>query len=217
MSESCTERRAALIAALISIPAAVLIAMAVHYFVAAPQPSPPPRPAAPVMPFGGKRMAPPSGMQAEQEDVTPVYEKRVQLADMILKYGQQQVKAGKLAETDLIPLEVNCRLAEGALYRHVNKIRTRGVSLSDTAVKYDGAVRLVKNLKKRYETGKETLISVCRKTDTMLELEIQLKSNRNFNNEVWQKSYDAYRKAPNAQNYQSMIEAEREFPSYRRF
>ena len=115
MSESCTERRAALIAALISIPAAVLIAMAVHYFVAAPQPSPPPRPAAPVMPFGGKRMAPPSGMQAEQEDVTPVYEKRVQLADMILKYGQQQVKAGKLAETDLIPLEVNCRLAEGAL------------------------------------------------------------------------------------------------------
>ena len=217
MSESCTERRAALIAALISIPAAVLIAMAVHYFVAAPQPSPPPRPAAPVMPFGGKRMAPPSGMQAEQEDVTPVYEKRVQLADMILKYGQQQVKAGKLAETDLIPLEVNCRLAEGALYRHVNKIRTRGVSLSDTAVKYDGAVRLVKNLKKRYETGKETLISVCRKTDTMLELEIQLKSNRNFNNEVWQKSYDAYRKAPNAQNYQSMIEAEREFPSFRRF
>ena len=217
MNGSCTERRAALIAALISIPAAVLIAMAVHHFVAAPQPVPPPRPAAaPGMP-GGKRMAPPSGMQAEQEDVTPVYEKRVQLAETILKYGQQQAKAGKLAETDLIPLEVNCRLAEGALFRHVNKIRTRGVSLSDTAVKYDGSVRLVKNLKKRYEAGKESLISVCRKTDTMLELEIQLKSNRNFNNEAWQKSYDAYRKAPNAQNYQSMIEAEREFPSFRRF
>ena len=97
MNGSCTERRAALIAALISIPAAVLIAMAVHHFVAAPQPVPPPRPAAaPGMP-GGKRMAPPSGMQTEQKDVTPVYEKRVQLAEMILKYGQSVIESSNIS------------------------------------------------------------------------------------------------------------------------
>ncbi|MBQ8753919.1 MAG: hypothetical protein IJZ19_02705 [Lentisphaeria bacterium] len=218
MRENCSERRAALIAALIAIPAAILIAMLVHYFVAVPAavPAPSSHGKMPMKPMGGRPMGEPAKM-AEREDLTPVYAKRVELADIILKYGQQQFKAGKLSFGDLIPLEVNCRLAEGALYRYSNNIRTRGVSLSDTAVKYDGACRLVKELKARYEAGKESLLSVSRKTDAMLELEVQLKSNRNFRNEAWQKCYEAYCKTPDAKNYKAMLEAEREFPSFRRF
>ena len=218
MRENCSERRAALIAALIAIPAAILIAMLVHYFVAVPAavPAPSSHGKMPMKPMGGRPMVDPAKM-AEREDLTPVYAKRVELADIILKYGQQQFKEGALAAFDLIPLEVNCRLAEGALFRYTNKIRTRGVSLSDIAVKYDGACRQVKNLKKQYEAGGVSLIAVSKITDNMLELEIQLKSNRNFRNEAWQKCYEAYCKMPDAKNYKAMLEAEREFPSFRRF
>ena len=220
MNGNCTERRAALIAALIAIPAAILISMLVHFFAGTPV-APVSAKKAPALPpqmggmKGGPRMGAP--MMGEREDLTPIYKKRAELAEVILKYGQQQFKEGKLAAFDLIPLEVNCRLAEGALFRYTNKIRTRGVSLSDIAVKYDGACRQVKDLKKQYEAGKVSLIAVSKITDNMLELEIQLKSNRNYQNEAWQSCYDAYRRKPDAKNYLAMLEAERDFPAFRRF
>ena len=218
MDSCCNERRAALIAALIAIPAAILIAMLVHHFVPVPMKTPagnstPARP-----PMGGGFAAPMNpGQMTEPEDLTPVYEKRVQLAATIYQYAAELQKKGSFSAEDMIPLEVNCRLAEGALYRYVNKVRTRGVSLSDTAVRYDGAVRVVSSLKKQYEAGKETLASVAEKTDLMLELEIQLVGNRNFNDEKWQDAYQDYRETPNAENYQKMLEAEKEIQPFRRF
>ena len=221
MENSCSERRAALIAVLIAVPSSVLIGMLIHYFV--PIPSEPiseffnfsgkpagivpgtPAAAAPQM----QRRAPRQGVRPEAgKELSELYQKRVKLAKERLAFAENEFKTGIVSREKVQEIAMLHRLAEGDLFRHENGIRRWGNSVSDLAVKYVFAKAAEDEAEKQFETGKVSRAQVLEKKMAKLDLELQLKSHRFFSNEEWQAAYREYLKAPDEKTYQGMLAAE---------
>lgn len=203
-----TEKRTALIAALIAVPAAFLIGMLIHYFVPVPEGSlfscqtNPQENANPRMQRGQRAGA----SKAAAQDLTALYKKKISLLEEKVKTAQMS-KAGKLNA------ECALRLAEGDLFRYEKKIRRWGNSVSDLAVRFETAKKIAALAVGNKSTSAEVRDAAIEAVD----LEIQLKSHRTFSNEEWQKAYDAYTKNPDSKNYRAMLEAEQAAQPPRKF
>ena len=221
MENSCSERRAALIAVLIAVPSSVLIGMLIHYFV--PIPSEPiseffnfsgkpagnvpgtPAAAAPQM----QRRAPRQGVRPEAgKELSELYQKRVKLAKERLAFAENEFKNGTGPQEKIRELAMLCRFAEGDLFRHENGIRRWGNSVSDLAVKYDLAKAEAEKAEKLFKSGNGSRDLYLEKEMAKLDLELQLKSHRFFSNEGWQAAYREYLKVPDEKTYQGMLAAE---------
>ena len=117
-----TERRTALIAALIAIPSAILIGMLIHHFV--PVPCGPmfqsgdsaPETAIPVPPKKSRPEMPPqaNGKNTVQgEDLAPLYQKKVDLAKASLTLLEGNYKSGQIPLIEVESARCNCCLQKG--------------------------------------------------------------------------------------------------------
>lgn len=232
MSENSSDRRTALIAALISIPAAVLISMVVHHFLPVPtepifgfsqsvDPAPVQVPAfqAPKQnrPGPAAKESPAAKPAPANNDLTPLYQKKIKIANKILKETENAFKSGSIRIIDVIPAKTELLMAEGELFRYQNKIRRFGNSVSDLAVKYEAAKQVVKYLTLEQKQGSIKSTELLNSKINLTNLEIQLKSNRMFRNSEWQNVYAAYQKDPSVKTYLAMLEAERAIQPPRRF
>ena len=227
MSDNSSDRRSALIAALIAVPAAVLISMLVHHFL--------PVPSEPMISFSSQTIVsepvqkmPPSGkqfqkpqrpqaMQPQVNDLTPLYKQKANIAEKIWKEMDNQFKQGSIGIIDILPFQVEYFLAEGDLFRYQNKIRRFGNSVSDLAVKYEAAKKIAEYQKLVFEKGSISSTDLMTNEMNAVNAELQLKSNRTFLNPQWNEKYKEYKKNPGLNTYLAMLEAERAAQPARRF
>ena len=203
-----TEWRVALISVLISVPAAFLIAMLIHYFVSIPeQPLFASEPV--VIAHHGahegpnvKRPAVRKPKTAGKKGISALYEKKIGLCKANLKAAKGGVET--------VQAQAALLLAEGELFRYENKIRRWGNSISDLAVKADAAKHTAALLKGKGKAANDAEIAA-------VDLEIQLKNHRNFSNEDWKSAYSAFLKDPGVKTYKAMLEAEQAAQPPRRF
>ena len=228
--KTCNEKRAALIAALIAIPSALLISMVIHHFVPVEEdfprftseeatgPAPAPvkrkRPRAPMPPPapGMNKGAKAPGTPAGKLPLLTLAGKRAETADRNLKLAQALYKAKKLGMDELLLLTEKSLLAQGALYRLENKIRSFRSSISDLAVRHETA-------KQRWALakGRGTSLAAGKLEYEVLDLAFQLQSSRIYSNPLWKSAFDAYCKAPGKASYLAMLKAEAEAAPRRRF
>lgn len=221
-----TEKRAALISALIAIPAAVLIAMLIHFFVDIPE-EPLFQCNPQISDFNEKQLPLPSQKTPVQnpvqktrqtaEDLTGLYQKKIAVARAVVNEMEKDFKSGKIPLIQLVSAKTDLLLADGSFYRYQNKIRVWGHSVSDLAVRYETAKRIAKEKLLRYKAGIDGFQSVKNAEMSALDLEIQLKSHRVFSNPEWQKSYKEYLKRMDKESYFAMISAEQTARPRRRF
>ena len=201
--KALTEGRVALISILIAVPAAFLIAMLIHFFVAIPEQSffsaetvieTPAR----YVPPAANAKKPAHVKPAPKRDLMSLYVRKVELCKADMKAAKTGLEI-KNAETAYL-------LAEGELFRYENGIRRWGNSVTDLAIRAEAA---------RYIAAKIQRTNAAE--IKAIELEIQLKSHRTFSNEDWQNAYAAYQKAPGVKTYRAMLEAEQAARPPRRF
>lgn len=225
MEKNCTENKAALIAALIAIPSALFISMAVHHFVpveedfprftneeSLPRPKAPKGPRAPRTP-GMKPGAKTPGAGERRTALLTLARQKAEVAERNLKLAQLQYKAKKAGMDEVILLTEKSLLARGALYRLENKIRTFRTSTSDIALRHETLKKLLTLAK----NGKPGTLAAGKLEYELLDLAFQLQSSRLYSNEEWKKAYDAYCKTPGKENYLLMIRKEAEAMPGRRF
>ena len=137
----------------------------------------------------------------------PVAKVRLATEEMYKLY-----KAKKLGMDELLLLTEKSLLAQGALYRLENKIRSFRSSISDLAVRHETA-------KQRWALakGRGTSLAAGKLEYEVLDLAFQLQSSRIYSNPLWKSAFDAYCKAPGKASYLAMLKAEAEAAPRRRF
>ena len=198
-----TEGRVALISILVAAPAAFLIAMLIHFYVAIPEQSPFSSETVIETPAGfvppaDKAKKPARVKPAPKRDLMSLYVRKVELCKADMKAAKTGLET-KNAETAYL-------LAEGELFRYENGIRRWGNSVTDLAIRTEAAQYIAAKIQK---TNAAEIKAI--------ELEIQLKSHRTFSDEDWQKAYAAYQKDPGVKTYRAMLEAEQAARPPRRF
>lgn len=204
-----TEKRAALISVLISVPSAILIGMLIHFFVAVPEEplfscgtQPPVVNEGQIAPHPhmkkGRRAAPPAANAAVRpaaRDLASLYQEKIVLAKEIYK-GLENASL-----SDQVMALTNIMLAEGELYRYQNKMRFWGEPVSDLAIRYEAAQKIAQNIQ-----GAKKDVEAARMA--ALNLEIKLRTHRVFSNPEWESAYSAYLKKPDIETYKAMLSAE---------
>lgn len=221
------DNRTALIAALIAIPSAALITMAIHTFVPVQQnnSSIAATYASPAPEKGSRRPAGPRGEGSfNKEEFKKMFmERRQQQAASLKKIAElsqkkcQLLKKQKAAAQDILQAETDYLLAQAALLRHEAKIRSMtGTPAADLAVKAVSARKLAKITQAAFKAGRGSETAALKSEIAALQAELQLSSGRLNMNPQWKEALAAYQKQQNVTTLKALIEVERSAQPQRR-
>ena len=201
------DKRAALIAALISIPAACLIGMLIHYFVPTDMPTstvavvekapmPGPRPKGMFKPF-----EPDAKVSALLKEKTVLAAKKLTLI--------KNAPADKACPALLNKAAAELLLAEAAHYRYTNGIRPRGAAPADLAVKLVYARKAAEQISAMPPKKDCCPVKKLDCRSELLDLEIQFASARITRNPEFMEAFAAFGKNPGIETLVPLINAER--------
>ena len=228
------DNRTALIAALIAIPAAVVVSMAVHTFVPGQE-----KPSLTVIagaeapqgekmsrsfkgPHGqhghhapGKEMP---GRKFSKEDFKKrfmaIRAERVNTLKKVVELSKKRMellaKQQGACPKAVLEAERDYLLAESAMYRQNARIRFEGASVSELAVKAIAAEKIAAACQKKAANKVEAESAALKSQIDALQLKLELSSQRIGHNPQWKAAFEAYKKAQNTANLQAMLDAERE-------
>lgn len=223
------DNRTALIAALIAIPAAAVITMAVHTFV--PSGSTSTQAAAAVAP---QETAGHHGMPARRGEFKKggfpkgdfkkgdfkkrfmeARKKRMEKLEQIVFLCRKRVEIltkSKGCPKELLAAQSDYILAQSAVYCQTARIRLNGTPVSEFAVKVVEAQKAAE-LDKAYakkKPGAAAENTALKSEITALQLQMKLNSNRITRDPAWKTAFEAYKKAPGIEPLKAMLNAERD-------
>ena len=233
------DNRTALIAALIAIPAAAVITMAVHTFV--PSGSSSTQTAAIVVPqetTGHHGMHAPKGEfkkgdfkkggfpkgefkkgEFKKEDFKKRFmearKKRMENLEKIVSLCKKRVDLltkGKGCPKELLAAQSDYILAQSAVYCQTARIRLTGTPVSEFAVKVVEAQKAAE-LDKAYakkKPGTAAENTAIKSEITALQLQMKLDSERITRNPAWKEAFASYKKNPGIEPLKAMLNAERD-------
>ena len=223
------DNRTALIAALIAIPAAAIITMAVHTFVPAGEKSSVTTIITPEAPREGRGPARdfrkgPRGGEApkgnfSKEDFKKrfmeIRKARFDALEKIVDLSKKRVELLSKQQKKSCPKALNAAqrdylLAESAMYRQTARIRLEGVCVSDLAVKAVYAEKLADSSKKAAKSGVISESAALENEIAALQLKLQLSNQRLSFAPAWKTAYEAFQKEQTTANLQAMLNAEKE-------
>ncbi|MBR7104235.1 MAG: hypothetical protein IKC65_04770 [Lentisphaeria bacterium] len=220
------DNRTALIAALIAIPAACLVTMAIHTFVPVSSST---QAAVPVTAgrefsgnrgFKGKHFSP-EQKEAMRKKFAEARKARMdalkQIAALAQKRAALLAKNPKASPKEVILAQTESLLAQGTLFRAENKIRIMGTPFSDTAVRAAAFTKIAAADKAALKKDKGCEIAALQNEIEALELTLQVKNNRLFRKPDWKNAYGSFLKNPGAEQLQALYIAEAENQPPRRF
>lgn len=228
------DNRTALIAALIAIPAAAVITMAVHTFVPSGNSSAQPAPAAvPQETAGHHGMRAPRGEFKKGEfkkggfpkgkfnkenfkkRFMEARKKRMENLEKIVSLCKKRVDLltrGKGCPKELLAAQSDYILAQSAVYCQAARIRLNGTPVSEFAVKVVEAQKAAE-LDKAYakkKPGTAAENTAIKSEITAMQLQMKLDSNRITRDPAWKKAFESYKKAPGIEPLKAMLNAERD-------
>ena len=222
------DNRTALIAALIAIPAAAIITMAVHTFVPAGEkssvttiitPEAPREGRGPARDFrkGPRGEAPRGNFNKEdfKKRFMEIRKARFDALKKIVDLSKKRVELLSKQQKKACPKALNAAqrdylLAESAMYRQTARIRLEGVCVSDLAVKAVYAEKLADSSKKAAKSGVISESAALENEIAALQLKLQISNQRLSFNPAWKAAYEAFQKEQTAANLQAMLNAEKE-------
>lgn len=228
------DKRMALIAALIAIPAACLVAMLIHIFV-------PVQKAETVFPgssvsahghHGGmkfRKMGKAGKMGKMDPEKRAAFKKKFAAArkarqeqfDAVVKLAEQQLtllkKDPKACPAAIAGAKEELLLAQSRAYCNSIRLRPANGSISELAVKTYAAKEIEAASQTAFKAKKISESALLKSRIRALKLELELTGNHMFRNPQWQESYRQFLKTPNAANLKAMLDAEKEMMPPRRF
>lgn len=225
------DKRMALIAALIAIPAACLVAMIIHIFV-------PVQKAETVFGgssvsahghHGGKQFRKMGKMGKMDPEKRAAFKKKFAAArkarqdqfDTVAKLAEQRLallkKDPKACPVAVAQAGEELLLAQSRAYCNSIRLRPANGSISELAVKTYAAKEIEAAGQSAFKAKKISECALLKSRIQALKLELELTGNRMFRNPVWQEAYKKFLKTPDAGNLKAMLDAEKEMMPPRRF
>ena len=227
------DNRTALIAALIAIPAAAVITMAVHTFVPSGNSSTQTAAAVPQETAGHHAMHAPRGEfkkgkfkkgefkkgSFNKEDFKKRFmearKKHMEKLEKIVSLCKKRVDLltrGKGCPKELLAAQSDYILAQSAVYCQAARIRLNGTPVSEFAVKVVEAQKAAE-LDKAYakkKPGTAAENTAIKSEITAMQLQMKLDSERITRNPAWKEAFASYKKNPGIEPLKAMLNAERD-------
>ena len=213
------DNRTALIAALIAIPSAALITMAVHTFVPVQQTASPA--GLPVHApekgdhhsHGGERTFRREKPHSKENFKKMFLERRKKQTASLQKIVELSkkkcllLKKNNASPQEILQAETGYMLAQADLLRHQKKVRFSGTpSVVAQVIKTVSARKMAQLDQIAFKSGKGSETAALKSEIQALQMELQLANNRLNRNPQWQEALKAYQKQQNTATLQNLIE-----------